>query len=122
MQMLDFSLSPPEAKVLSPNLSNLELLHSCDNKTHFINPKPVINLIFEHISLKLSEKALQLTFPCLAFDGFTLHYAADLFLIQLFRHRLFICAIVDRQDNWCYVEFIFKMAKRHAVEMNIVSP
>jgi len=41
---------------------------------------------------------------CLAFDGFTLRYgcADDLVLysIELFCQRLFICAIIDRQDNW----------------------
>jgi len=53
---------------------------------------------------------------CLAFDGFTLRYA------KLFRHRSFICAITDRQDNWCSVEFNFKMTKGRAGEMNIALP
>jgi len=34
--------------------------------------------------------------------------------MQLFRHRSFICAVIDMQDNWYSVEFIFKMAKRRA--------
>ena len=41
------------------------------------------------------------------------------FLLQLFRHRSFICTMIDRQDNWCSVEFIFKMAKRRGDKMNI---
>jgi len=45
-----------------------------------------------------------------------------LLLIQLLRHRSFVCAIIDRQDNWYSVEIIFKMAKRCADEMNIVLP
>ena len=36
------------------------------------------------------------------------------FLIQLFRHKSYICAVIGRQDNWCLVECIFKMAKRRA--------
>jgi len=57
----------------------------------------------------------ELTRFCLAFDGFAL-YAADLlqFIDQLFPHRSLICALIDMQDNWCYAEFIFKMAKRRA--------
>jgi len=27
--------------------------------------------------------------------------------------------MIDRQDNWCSVEFIFKMAKRRGDKMNI---
>jgi len=49
-------------------------------------------------------------FVYLAFDDFSLRY------------RSFICAVIDRQDNWCSVEFIFKTAKRRADEMNVVLP
>jgi len=47
--------------------------------------------------LKLGERETH-TF-CLDFDGFAI-YAADLlkFTIQLFRHRSFICAVIDMQD------------------------
>jgi len=41
------------------------------------------------------------------------------FLIQLFRHISFVCAVIDRQDNWCSVEFICKMAKRRGDDMNV---
>jgi len=44
------------------------------------------------------------------------------FLIQLFRDRSYICAVIDWLDNWCSVEFIFKKAKRRADETNIVLP
>jgi len=46
---------------------------------------------------------VKLTLFCLDLDGFAI-YAADLlkFIIQLFRHRSFICAVTDMQHvNWC---------------------
>jgi len=70
----------------------------------------------------LGEKASQLTLLCLAFDVAHLVTLQTQFLIQLFHHRLFICAIIDRQGKWCSVEFIFIMAKRCADKMNLVLP
>jgi len=67
--------------------------------------------IFEHICLKLGEKASQLTLLSLAFDGFTLRYAADLVLNSTGSSQIVFCAVTD---NWCSIEFIFKMAKRRA--------
>jgi len=43
-----------------------------------------------------------------------------LLLTQLFYHKFFICAVIDRQDDWCSGEFIFKMLKRRADETNFV--
>jgi len=46
-----------------------------------MNPKPCLrSRIFEHICLKLDIKAVQLTLHCLAFDGSTPRYVADLVL------------------------------------------
>jgi len=69
----------------------------------------------------LSKKASQLTLLCLAFDGFTFRYAADLVLNSTVSSQI-VCAAIDRQDNWCSVKFLFKTAKRRADEMNIVLP
>ena len=71
-------------------------------KKRFISPKPrLISPDFEHICLKLGEKASQRTLLCLAFDGFTFRYAADLVLnstvssqiVHLF-HNLYIRQLV----------------------------
>ena len=63
------------------------LLHK--PKTHLITP------IFEHICLKLGEKALWLTLLCLAFDSFTLYYAAELVLNSIVSsHTAYVC------HNW----------------------
>ena len=53
-------------------------------KKHFINLKPrLISPIFEYVYLKSRKKAFQRTLFCPDFDGFTLHYAADLVLFRL---------------------------------------
>jgi len=71
----------------------------------------------------LREKASQLTLICFAFDGFTLWYVADLVLNSTVSSQIFyLFDIIDRQDTWWSVEFIFKTAKRRADEMNIVLP
>ena len=71
-------------------------------KKRFISPKPrLISPVFEHICLKLGEKASQRTLLFLAFDGFTFRYAADLVLnstvssqiVHLF-HNLYIRQLV----------------------------
>jgi len=81
-------------------------------------PKPcLINPIFKHILLKLGEKASQHTCLCLNFDSFTLRYTADLALNSTVSSQI---VKINKQDKWCSVEFIFKMAKRRADEMNVI--
>jgi len=63
---------------------------------------------------------LQLTLLRLVFDGFTFRYGADLVLNSTISSQIVICAVIDRQDSRCSVEFICKMAKRRGDEMDII--
>jgi len=40
------------------------------------------------------------------------------FLIQLFHHGSFICVVINRHDNWCSVESIFRWQRecKHSLE------
>jgi len=83
----------------------------------------LISPMSEHICLKLGERRTHTFFSC--FWRFrTVLYAADLlkFVCKLFRHRLFVCAVIDVQDNWCYVEIIFKMVKRKGCQFAVFGP
>jgi len=110
-------------RLISQKLSGPELLHySCNTKTLYKPKIRLISPIFENICLKLGEKTSQLTLLCLAFDGFTLRYADDLVLNSTVSSQIIYLCHNRQQDNWCSVEFIFKVAKRRADEINIVLP
>ena len=66
-----------------------------DKPTCLLNP-------FEQIFLKLVEKTSHPALLCLAFDDLMQCYAAG-----SFRQRSFICVVIDWQDKWCTVDFIF---------------
>ena len=69
--------------------------------------------IFQRICLNWVKKRLKSLFFVLLSTVSYFPLLTQL-IIQLLRNRSCICAVVDRQDNWCCVEFIFKMAKRRA--------
>jgi len=68
----------------------------------------LISPTFKRICLNSGEKASQLILLCLAFNSFTLTvlYAADL-VLELFHHRSFVYAIIDRQDHTGALENLF---------------